>query len=95
MVETTGFKDGQWLDTEGNPLTDAAHITARFHRVNFGHMEIEITVNDPTAYTRPWTTKVKQVLAADTDLVEFICAENEKDRQHMDAAVKTPAGAAK
>jgi len=95
VVETTGFKDGQWLDTEGNPLTDAAHITERFRRVNFGHMEIEIAVNDPKAYIRPWTTKVKQVLAADTDLVEFICAENEKDRQHMDAAMQAPAGTAK
>src|SRR5262252_40289 len=75
VVETTGFKDGQWLDTEGNPLTDAARITERFHRVNFGHLEVEVTVNDPKAYTKPWTVRVNQVLVPDTELLEFICLE--------------------
>jgi hypothetical protein len=93
VVQTIGFRDGQWLDTEGAPLTDAAKISERFRRPNFGHMDVEVTVDDPKAYTKPWTAKVNFILAADTDLLEFICAENEKDRQHMDAAVK--GGAAK
>jgi hypothetical protein len=56
--------------------------------VNFGRLEIEVTVDDPKVYTEPWTVKINQMLQPDTDLIDFICAENEKDRQHMDAAVK-------
>ena len=63
-------------------------ITERFGRVNFGRLEIEVTVDDPKVYTKPWTVKINQKLQPDTDLIDFICAENEKDRQHMDAAVK-------
>ena len=85
VVETIGFRDGQWLDTAGDPLTDAAKVTERFRRVDFGHLELQITIDDPKAYTKPWTVKVNQVLAPDTDLLEFICLENEKDIQHMNA----------
>jgi hypothetical protein len=95
VVDTTGFRDGQWLDTEGNPLTDAAKITERFHRVDFGHLEIEITVDDSKAYTRPWTFTVKQVLVPDTELLEFICLENEKDVQHMNAGAQKLEGGTK
>ena len=56
--------------------------------MNFGRLEIEVTVDDPKVYTKPWTVKINQMLQPDTDLIDFICAENEKDRQHMDAAVK-------
>jgi hypothetical protein len=83
VVETTGFRDGLWLDTGGNPLTDAAKITERYRRVNFGRLEIELTVDDPKAYTKPWTVKLIQTLAADTDLIDYICLENEKDMKHM------------
>jgi hypothetical protein len=83
VVETTGFRDGGWLDTNGNPLTDAGKITERFHRASFGRLEIEITVDDPKAYTKPWTVKLTQILAINTDLLDFICAENEKDIKHM------------
>ena len=55
MVETSGFRDGGWLDVNGSPLTDAANMTERFTRVNYGNLTIEITVDDPKAYTRPWT----------------------------------------
>jgi hypothetical protein len=95
VVESAGFKDGQWLDTAGDPFTDAAKITERFRRPDFGHLRIDITVNDPKAYTKPWTVTVNQTLAADTDLLEFICLENEKDIKHMNAAVEKPGGAAK
>jgi len=95
VVQTTGFRDGQWLDTEATPLTDAAKITERFRRPNFGHLEIEITVDDPKAYTKPWSVKVNQVFAADTELLEFICSENEKDRKHMDAAAQGVGGRVK
>ena len=83
VVETSGFKDGLWLDGRGSPSTDAARVTERFRRVDFGTLEIEITVQDPKAYTMPWSVKVTQSLMADTDLLEFVCLENEKDRSHM------------
>jgi hypothetical protein len=83
VVESSGFKDGQWLDAVGDPFTDAAKITERFRRPDFGHLQIEITVDDPKAYTKPFTVTVNQILEADSDLIEMICAENEKDIKHM------------
>ncbi len=83
VVETTGFRDDVWLDVEGSPLTSAGKMTERFRRVDFGHLNIEITVDDPKAYTKPWTVTVKQRIMLDTDLIEFICNENEKDAPHL------------
>ena len=83
MVETNGFRDGTWLDRNGSPLTEAAKITERFRRVNYGHMEIEITVNDPKAYTAPFTVKLNEFIALDTDLMDYVCLENEKDDRHL------------
>jgi hypothetical protein len=83
VVQTNGFRDDGWLDVEGSPLTEAARVTERFRRVNFGTMEIELTVDDPKAYTRPWTVKVTHHIMLNTDLIEFICQENEKDAPHM------------
>jgi len=83
VVQTNGFRDGLWLDTGGSPLTEAARITERFRRVNYGTLEIELTIDDPKAYTKPWTIKVTQILAPDTELLDYICLENEKDVQHL------------
>ena len=83
VVQTTGFRDGIWLDTGGNVLTDAAQVTERFRRVNYGRLEVEVIVNDPKAYTKPWTIKLHQILNADTDLLDYICLENEKDLKHF------------
>lgn len=83
VVETTGFSDGIWLDRGGTPMTDAAKITERLRRVNYGRMEIEITVDDPKAFTKPWTVKMNHNIVLDTDLIDYICVENEKDWQHM------------
>jgi hypothetical protein len=83
VVETGGFRDHMWLDATGNPMTDAAKITERFRRVDFGHMGIEVTVNDPKAYTKPWTVKLNQVIKLDTDLIDFVCVDNEKDAGHL------------
>ena len=82
-MQSAGFRDGLWLDANGSPLTDGARITERFRRVNFGKLEIEVTVNDPKAYSAPWTVKLNQFLALDTDLLDYICNENEKDMPHM------------
>ena len=83
VVETTGFRDDVWLDVEGSPLTNTGKMTERFRRVDFGHLEIAITIEDPKAYTRPWTVKFNQRLLLDTDLIEFICNENEKSDAHL------------
>ena len=83
VVQTTGFRDGMWLDATGNPMTDAAKITERFHRPDFGRLDVELTIDDPKAYARPWTVMLHQVIQVDTDLLDFYCAENEKDVGHM------------
>jgi hypothetical protein len=83
VVETAGFRDGIWLDATGNPMTDAAKLTERFRRINFGRMEVEVTVDDPKAYTKPWTVKLNQVIKLDTDLLDFVCADDEKDIPHL------------
>jgi hypothetical protein len=83
VVETNGFRDDVWLDVEGSPLTESGHMTERFRRVNYGNLEIEITVDDPKAYTKPWTVKVNQRIMLNTELIEFVCQENEKDVPHL------------
>jgi hypothetical protein len=83
VVETNGFRDGLWLDRNGSPLTEAARMIERFHRVNYGKLEIEITIDDPKAYTRPWTVKLNQLIVLDTELLDYICLENEKDSRHL------------
>ena len=83
VVQTSGLRDGGWLDVIGTPFTDAAKFTERFRRVNVGSLEIEVTVDDPKAYTRPWTALVKQRLMPDAELIEFVCLENEKSSPHF------------
>jgi hypothetical protein len=85
VVQSAGFRDGQWLDTAADPLTDAAKITERFRRPDFGHLQIEVRIDDPKVYTKPWSVTVNQIYAADTDLLEYICLENEQDISHMTA----------
>jgi hypothetical protein len=77
VVETTGFIDGIWLDVRGSPMTDAARVVERFRRPNYGNLEIEVTVDDPKAYTKPWTVKVTQRILAETELIEFICQDRD------------------
>src|SRR5262245_5615517 len=79
VVETIGFNDGMWLDRSGSPVTDEAKITERIRRVNYGRMEIDITIDDAKAYTRPWTIKLVHKIVLDTDLIDYMCVENEKD----------------
>jgi len=82
VVDTTGFNDITWLDDGGHPHTEQLHVTERFRRTDFGHMQLEITVDDPGAYTAPWKATIPKELMADTELIEWIC-ENEKDFPHM------------
>jgi hypothetical protein len=83
VVETAGFSDGLWLDRDGSPMTDAARITEKFRRVNYGRLEIEMTVDDPKAYAAPWTVTLNQFIRPDTDLLNYTCLENEQDISHL------------
>jgi hypothetical protein len=83
VVETTGLNDGGWLDIIGNPLTDQAKITERFRRLNFGTLQIDVTIDDPKAYTRPFTVRFNQRLTLNEELIEFICNENEQSSAHL------------
>jgi hypothetical protein len=83
VVDTVGFNGKSWLDVIGHPQSEAAHIVERYHRRDFGHMDIEMTIDDPTWYTKPFTVKVTHLLKPDTDILEYFCSENEKDRPRM------------
>jgi hypothetical protein len=83
IVETTGVRDGGWLDIWGSPLTDQAKITERFRRTNYGTLTVDVTIDDPKAYTKPFTVRFTQDLVPDGELIEFICAENEQSASHL------------
>jgi hypothetical protein len=83
VVDTVGFNDKSWLDAFGHPHSEALHLTERFHRRDFGHMDLQITIEDPKMYTRPFTIRYNQRLLPDTDILETVCTENEKDRAHL------------
>jgi hypothetical protein len=83
VVETNGFRDETWLDFYGSPLTEAGKVTERIRRPTYGQLEIELTLDDPRAYTRPWTVRIDQYLAVDTELLEYVCLENERDMAHL------------
>ena len=82
VVKTTGFNDKTWLDDLGHPHSDKMIVTERYHRPDYGHLILDITVEDEIAYTRPWTAT--QILPLDPigDLIEYVCNENERDARH-------------
>lgn len=82
VVTSSGFNDLGWLDSAGHPQTESLRITERMRRRDFGHMDFEITIDDPTVFTRPFTVKTERLLAPDTDLLEDVC-ENELDRARL------------
>jgi hypothetical protein len=83
VVETTGFRDGGWLDYNGTPFTDEATITERFQRVDYGTILLDITVDDPKAYTEPFAVRIEWRILPDTSLMEFVCLENEKSTRYF------------
>lgn len=83
VVETIGFNDKTWIDTGGHPHSEALHVTERFTRRDFGHIALQITIDDPKAYTKPWTVSYELRLLPDTELLEYVCTENNKDLQHL------------
>jgi hypothetical protein len=83
VVETRGFNDRTPVDGMGHPRSEAMHVTERYHRRDFGHLETELTFDDPTLYTRPFTVKIGYDLIPNNDIFEMFCTQNEKDRTHM------------
>ena len=82
VVDTAGFNDKGGLPGR-HPQSEALHITERFRRRDFGHLEIQFRFDDPKTYTKPWTFKQEERLLPDTELLEYVCNENEKDLKHM------------
>jgi len=85
VVQTVGFREDLWIDMSGSPMSDAGKLTERIRRPNYGTLELEITVDDPKVYTRPWTVKMTQSLELDTELMDEFCLENEKSYQRLQA----------
>lgn len=83
VVDTVGFNDKGWLDGMGHPRSEALHVTERFHRRDFGHLDVEVTIDDPKVYTKSFSVKFTELLQPDSDVTEYFCAENEKDRLHI------------
>ena len=83
VVDSRGFRDGGWLDRMGHPHSSDLHVIERFRRPDAGHLEIDVTIDDPRAYNKPITYTQRQGLIPDEDLFEYFCTENEKDREHF------------
>jgi hypothetical protein len=82
VVDTTGFNAQGWIDNKGRPQTESTHVTERLRRRDFGHIDLQLMVEDPTAYTKPWGGSLVLNYVPDEELIESIC-ENEKDVPHM------------
>jgi hypothetical protein len=89
VVETLGFRDDLWLDSDGNPLTNSGKVIERISRPNYGTLQVQFTVEDPKAYTKPWTVTMKQPLVLNSELIDYYCLEDEKDYHHMVDAVES------
>ncbi len=83
MIDSNGFQNDTWIDWNGSVLTEAAKVREEVRRLDFGHLQIQVTVDDPKAYTKPWTVLIKERYIADTELLDEICLENERSLQHM------------
>ena len=83
VTETAGTNGKAWLDTNGHPVTEALRVIEKFHRRDFGHLDLEITIDDPKAYTKPWTVHQTAEFQPDTELLEYVCEENNKDAGHF------------
>lgn len=79
VIETNGIRDDMWLDIQGSPVTESARVTERLTRTSFGIMQVEIAVDDPKAYTKPWSVTIEMAAQVDTTMLEEICLDNEQD----------------
>jgi hypothetical protein len=83
VVESSGFVENNWLDNSGHPGTEALRLTERFRRRDLGHIDLQMTINDEKAYTKAWTVNLVFNLQPDSELIEYVCDENEKDVTHL------------
>lgn len=83
VIDSIGFQNDTWIDWNGSVITEAAKVREQIRRPDFGHLDIEITVDDPKAYTKPWTVKLKQRIMVDTELLDELCVENEQSLKHL------------
>ena len=83
VIDTVGVRNDTWIDWNGSVLTEAAKVREQMRRPDFGHLEVQVTVDDPKAYTKPWTVTLRQRIVVDTDLIDEICLENEQSLKHM------------
>jgi hypothetical protein len=83
VIDTIGVRDDTWIDWQGSVLTQAAKVREQIRRPDFGHLEIQVTVDDPKAYTKPWTVLLKERIVIDTELIDEICLENEQSLKHL------------
>jgi hypothetical protein len=83
VIDTIGLRDDTWIDWNGSVLTQSAKVREQIRRPDFGHLEIQVTVDDPKAYTKPWTVTLRERIVVDADLIDEICVENEQSLQHM------------
>ena len=83
VIDTIGLRDDTWIDWNGSVVTEAAKVREELRRPDFGHLEIRVTVDDPRAYTKPWTVTLKQRIVVDTELIDELCVENEQSLKHM------------
>jgi hypothetical protein len=90
VVDTIGFNDRSWFDFLGHPHTEQLHTVERYRRTTFGTLVEEVTIDDPGAYTRPFTITGAHILLPKDELMEYICNENEKDRKHLSGAARRP-----
>jgi hypothetical protein len=83
VIDTIGLRDDTWIDWNGSVLTQAAKVREQIRRPDFRHLEIQVTVDDPKAYTKPWTVTLRQRIVVDAELIDEICVENEQSLKHM------------
>ena len=83
VIDSVGFQNDTWIDWNGSVLTEAAKVREQIRRPDLGHLEIQATVDDPKAYTKPWTVSIKERLIVDTELIDEICLEDEQSLKHM------------
>ena len=88
VVDTAGFNDKGWMDTRGLPRSEALHVQERFHRRDFGHIDVQATVEDPNVLTKPVIIKFTELLIPNSDILEMFCVEGERDRAHMPSGVQ-------
>ena len=83
IVDTVGFNDKSWLDGMGHPHSESLHLTEQFHRRDFGHLDVDVTIDDPKVYTKTFSVKFTELLQPDSDVREYFCAENERNNSHI------------